>query len=150
MCFHVQLAARFEGYQRKHQAGDQVRVNILKFDDKDRLKWFKLIDNYFRCALAMWGVMLDCVYREQAEPKPRVKYPLIAEEIKVMLLLKGPHFEEEAGTIYIVVTNLTLGTSAYAYVKKFEKSRDDNKAMLALKLQFGGKAYIVLQCKGRK
>jgi hypothetical protein len=63
-----------------------------------------------------------------------------AEEIKATLLLEGPRFEEDAATVYAVVANSTLTTAAYSYVKKIEVSKDGHKAMLALKLQFGGKA----------
>jgi hypothetical protein len=105
------------------------------------LKWFKLIDNYFRRTLGMRGVTLDWVYREQAEPTPWAKYQSIAEELKTMLLLEGAHFEEDSRAIYDVVASSTLWTSPYSYVKKFEKSRDGRQALLALKLQFGGEAY---------
>jgi hypothetical protein len=44
--------------------------DVLKFDAKDWLKWFKLIDNYFRHTLGMRGVTLDWVYREREEPTP--------------------------------------------------------------------------------
>jgi frataxin-like iron-binding protein CyaY len=36
---------------------------------------------------------------------------------------------------------------AYSYVKQFEVLRDGCEAMLALKLQFGDKAYIISQSK---
>jgi hypothetical protein len=36
--------------------------DVLKFDSKDWLKWFKSIDNYFRCTLSVRGVTLDWVY----------------------------------------------------------------------------------------
>jgi hypothetical protein len=47
---------------------------VIKFNMKDWLKWYKLINNHFRCTLGMQGVMLDWIYREQAEPKPGTKY----------------------------------------------------------------------------
>jgi hypothetical protein len=47
---------------------------VTKFDAKDWLKWYKSIDRHCRCTLGVRGVMLDWVYREQAEPKPRAKY----------------------------------------------------------------------------
>ena len=43
---------------------------VIKFNAKDWLKWYKSIDNLFRRTLRMRGMTLDCVYREQAEPKP--------------------------------------------------------------------------------
>jgi hypothetical protein len=58
---------------------------VIKFNVKEWLKWYKLIDNHFRRTLGVRGVMLDWVYREQAEPKPCTKYSLIAAEIKAML-----------------------------------------------------------------
>jgi hypothetical protein len=40
-----------------------------------------------------------------------------------------------------VIASSTLGTSSYAYIRKFEKLRNGRLALLALKLQFGGEAY---------
>jgi hypothetical protein len=115
--------------------------DVLKFNAKDSLKWFKLIDNFFRRMLGMRGVMLDWIYRDEVQPKPGVKYPSITAVLKGTLLLKGAHFDKDSKAIYDVVASSTIGTSAYAYVKKFEKSRNGHKALLALKLQFGGEAY---------
>jgi hypothetical protein len=67
----------------------------------------------------------------------------VSIELKATLLLEGPHLEEDAATVYAVVANLTLGMRAYSNVRKLEISRNGRKAMLALKLQFRGKAYIV-------
>jgi hypothetical protein len=36
--------------------------DVIKFDAKDWLKWYKLIDNYFRRTLSMRGVTLNWVY----------------------------------------------------------------------------------------
>jgi hypothetical protein len=122
--------------------------NVLKFDAKDWLKWYKSIDKHFRCMLGVQGVMLGWVYREQAEPKPRVKYPSIAAKIKATLLLSGNHFEEDAASVYpVVVATSTFDAMAYLYVKQFEVSRDGREAMLALKLQFRGNAYIFSRSK---
>jgi hypothetical protein len=115
--------------------------DVLKFDSKDWLKWFKLINNYFRRTLGVRGVTLDWVYRSEAHPKHRVRYPSITHEIKATLLLEGPHFEEDSRAVYDVIASSTLGTTSYAYVKKFEKSRNGRLALLALKFQFGGEAY---------
>jgi hypothetical protein len=57
-----------------------------------------LIDNNFRRMLGMRGVTLNWVYREEVEPKPCIKYPSIAAEIKAMLILEGNHFEEDAAS----------------------------------------------------
>jgi hypothetical protein len=115
--------------------------NILKFNAKDWLKWFKSIDNYFRCTLGVRGVTLYWIYREEAYPKASLKYPSIAAELKAMLLLEGAHFDEDSRAIYDVIASSTLGTTSYAYIKKFEESRNGWLALLALKLQFGGEAY---------
>jgi hypothetical protein len=115
--------------------------DVLKFDSKDWLKWFKSIDNYFRRTLGVRGVTLDWVYRSEAYPKHGVKYQSIADEIKATLLLEGAHFEEDSRAVYDVIASSTLGTTSYAYVKKFEKSRNGRLALLALKFQFGGEAY---------
>jgi hypothetical protein len=40
----------------------KLESDVLKFDSKDWLKWFKSIDNYFRRMLSMQGVTLDWVY----------------------------------------------------------------------------------------
>jgi hypothetical protein len=109
------------------------------------LKWFKSIDNYFRRTLGVRGVTLDWVYRSEAHPKHGVRYPSIAHEIKATLLLKGPHFEEDSRAVYDVIASSTLGTTSYAYVKKFDKSRNGRLALLALKFQFGGEAYDLTQ-----
>jgi hypothetical protein len=116
---------------------------VIKFDAKDWLKWYKSIDNHFRCMLGMRGVTLDWVYREQAEPKPRAKYPSLAAEINAMLVLSGNHFEEDAASVYAVVATSTFDTTAYSHVQQFKESRNGHEVMLAFKLQFGGKAYIV-------
>jgi hypothetical protein len=110
--------------------------DVLKFDTKDWAKWFKSIDNYFRRALGVRGVTLNWVDREDACPKAGLKYPSIAAELKVTLLLEGTHFEEDSRAVYDVVASSTLGTSSYAYVMKFEKTRNGRLALLALKLQF--------------
>jgi hypothetical protein len=115
--------------------------DVLKFDSKDWLKWFKSIDNYFRRTLGVRGVTLDWVYRSQAHPKHGVRYASIAHEIKATLLLEGPHFEEDSRAVYDVIASSTLGTTSYTYVKKSEKSRNGWLALLALKFQFGGEAY---------
>jgi hypothetical protein len=116
---------------------------VIKFDAKDWLKWYKSIVNHFRRTLGMRGVTLDWVYQEQAETKPRVKYPSITAEIKVTLILNGNHFKEDLASVYAVIATLTFDTMAYSYVKQFEDTRNGREVMLALKLQFGGKAYIV-------
>jgi hypothetical protein len=36
---------------------------------------------------------------------------------------------------------------AYSYVRQFEETRNGRDFMLALKLQFGGKAYVVSRSK---
>jgi hypothetical protein len=72
---------------------------------------------------------------------PRAKYQSIAEQLKATLLLEGSHFKEDSRAVYDVVTSSTLGTSAYAYIKKFARSRNGRQALLALKLQFGGEVY---------
>jgi hypothetical protein len=77
----------------------KLECKVIKFDAKDWLKWYKSIDNHFRCTLGMQHVMLDWVYREQAEPKPRAKYPSIAAEIKPTRILSGNHFEEDAASV---------------------------------------------------
>jgi hypothetical protein len=115
--------------------------NVLKFDAKDWAKWFKSIDNYFRRTLGVQGVTLDWIYRDDTYPKAGLKYPSIAAELKATLFLEGAHFDEDSRAIYDVIASSTLGTSSYAYVKKFEKSRNSRLALLALKLQFGGEAY---------
>jgi hypothetical protein len=61
-------------------------------------------------------------------------------EIKAMLLLEGAHFREDVRAVYNVVASSTLGTSAYSYIKKFEKLRNSHQALIALKLQFGREA----------
>jgi hypothetical protein len=38
---------------------------VIKFNAKDWLKWYKSINNHFRCTLGVRGVTLDWVYREQ-------------------------------------------------------------------------------------
>jgi hypothetical protein len=63
------------------------------------LKWYKSINNHFRRMLGVWGMTLDWVYQEQAEPKPGVKYPSIAAQNKVMLILSGNHFEEDSALV---------------------------------------------------
>jgi hypothetical protein len=87
------------------------------------------------------GATLDWVYRSEAHPKHGTKYPSIADEIKATLLLEGAHFDEDSRAVYDVIASSTLGTTSYAYVKKFEKSRNGRLALLALKFQFGGEAY---------
>jgi hypothetical protein len=98
--------------------------DVLKFDAKDWLKWFKLIDNYYRHTLGMRGVTLDWVYREQEEPTPRAKYPSIAAKIKVMLVLSGNHFEEDSASVYAVITTSTFDTTAYSYLRQFRETRN--------------------------
>jgi hypothetical protein len=115
--------------------------DVLKFDAKDWAKWFKSIDNYFRRTLGVRGVTLGWVYREDAYPQAGLKYPLIATELKATLLLEGAHFEEDSRAVYDVVASSTLGMPSYAYVKKFEGTRNGRLALLDLKLQFGGEAY---------
>jgi hypothetical protein len=62
--------------------------DVLKFDAKDWLKWFKSIDNFFRRTLGMRGVTLDWIYRDdELPPRYSVKYPSIAAELRVTLLL---------------------------------------------------------------
>jgi hypothetical protein len=125
----------------------KLESEVIKFNAKDWLKWYKSIDNHFRRTPGMRGVTLDWVYREQAEPKPGVKYPSIAVKIKATLVLSGNHFEEDSASVYAVVTTSTFDTTAYLYVRQFEETRNGRHVMLALKLQFGGKAYIVSQSK---
>jgi hypothetical protein len=115
--------------------------DVLKFDAKDWAKWYKSIDNYFTCTLGVCGVTLDWIYREDAYPKAGLKYPSIAAELKAMLLLEGAHFDEDSRAVYDVIASSTLGTTSYAYVKKFEESRNGRLALLALKLQFGWEVY---------
>jgi hypothetical protein len=98
--------------------------DVLKFDAKDWAKWFKSIDNYFRRTLGIRGVTLDRIYREDAFPRAVSRYPSIAAELKATLLLKGAHFEKDSRAVYDVIASSTLGTSSYAYVKKFKKSRN--------------------------
>jgi hypothetical protein len=105
---------------------------VIKFNAKDWLKWYKSIDNHFRRTLGVQGVMLDWVYREQAEPKPRVKYPSIAAEIKATLILSGNHFEEDSASVFAIVATSTFDTTAYSYVKMFEDTRNGREVMLAL------------------
>jgi hypothetical protein len=83
--------------------------DVLKFDAKDWLKWFTSIDNYFRRTLGVQGVTLDWIYREEAYPKPGIKYPSIAAELKATLLLEGDHFDEDLRAVYDVIA---IGTSA--------------------------------------
>jgi hypothetical protein len=64
-----------------------------------------------------------------------------------MLLLEGNHFEEDAASVYTVVTTSTFNMMASSYIKRFKESRDGRQIMLALKLQFGGKAYVVSRSK---
>jgi hypothetical protein len=113
--------------------------DVLKFDAKDWMEWFKSIDNFFRCTLGMRGITLDWIYREEAYPKPGVKYPSIVAELKATLLLEGDHFDEDSADVYDVIAVSTLGTSGYSYVKKFEEQRNGRLILLALKSQFGGK-----------
>jgi hypothetical protein len=105
------------------------------------LKWFKLIDNYFRCMLGVRGVTLDWICREEAQPKPRIKYLSIAAE----LLLEGMHFEEDLRAVYDMVASSTLGTLAYSYVKKFQKTRNSQLALLATVWR-GGLRLVLVQC----
>jgi hypothetical protein len=105
--------------------------DVLKFDAKDWLKWFKSIDNFFRRTLGVRGVTLDWIYREEAQPTPGVKYPSITAELKVTLLLEGAQFKEDSRAIYDVVASSTLGMLAYSYIKKFEKTRNGRLALLA-------------------
>jgi hypothetical protein len=120
---------------------------VIKLNAKDWLKWYKLIDNHVRQMLGVRGVMLDWIYQEQAKPKPRVKYPSIAAEIKAMLVLSGNHFKEDSASVYAVVDSSTFDMTTYSYVQQFEETRNGRDIMLALKLQFRGKAYIVLRSK---
>jgi hypothetical protein len=120
---------------------------VIKFNAKDWLKWYKSIDNHFRRTLGVRGVTLDWVYREQAEPKPGTKYPSIAAELKATLILSGNHFEEDSASVYAVVATSTFDTTAYSYVSQFEGTRNGREVMLALKLQFGGQAYVVSRSK---
>jgi hypothetical protein len=115
--------------------------DVLKFDARDWTKWFKSADNFFRRTLGVRGVTLDWIYREEAYPKPGLKYPSIVAELKATILLEGEHFDEDSAAVYDVIAVSTLGTSGYSYVKKFEESRNGRLVMLALKSQFGGEAY---------
>jgi hypothetical protein len=90
--------------------------DVLKFDAKDWTKWFKSIDNFFRRMLGVQGVTLDWIYREDTYPKPGVKYPSIAAELKATLLLEGDHFDEDSAAVYDVIASSMLGTSGYSYV----------------------------------
>jgi hypothetical protein len=117
---------------------------VTKFEAKDWMKWYKSIDNHFRCTLGVRGVMLDWVYQEQAELKPRAKYRSIVAKIQATLILEGNHFEEDAASVYARVATSTF---AYLYVKQFEDTRNGHEVMLALKLQFGRKEYIVSRSK---
>jgi hypothetical protein len=120
---------------------------VIKFNAKDGLKWYKSIDNHFRCTLGMQGVTLNWVYQEQAEPKPGTKYPSIPAEIKAALILSGNHFEEDSASVYAVIATSTFDTMAYSYVSQFEGTRNGRDIMLTLKFQFRGKAYVVSRSK---
>jgi hypothetical protein len=87
---------------------------VIKFNVKDWLKWYKSINNHFRRTLGVRGVTLDWVYREQTEPKPRVKYPSIAAEIKATLILSGNHFEEDFASVYAIVATSTFDTTCHS------------------------------------
>jgi hypothetical protein len=102
----------------------KLESDILKFDAKGWLKWFKSLDNFFRRTLGVRGVTLDLIYQDdELPPRYGVKYPSITAELKAMLLLKGAHFEDDLRAIYNVIASSTLGTSAYSYVKKFKETR---------------------------
>jgi hypothetical protein len=153
------LGAEAESFKRKERAfmhnwqqalkdiKESIRLlaksesDVLKFDAKDWAKWFKSIDNFFRGTLGVRGVTLDWIYQEEAYPKPGVKYPSIAAELKAMLLLEGDHFDEDSAAVYDVIASSTLGTLGYLYIKKFEETWNGRLALLALKLQFGGEVY---------
>jgi hypothetical protein len=77
----------------------------------------------------------------EAYPKPGVKYRSIAAELKATLLLEGDHFDEDSAAVYDVIASLTVGTSGYSYIKKFEETRNGRLALLTLKLQCRGEAY---------
>jgi hypothetical protein len=77
--------------------------DVLKFDSKDWTKWFKSADNFFRRTLGVRGVTLDWIYREEAYPKPGVKYPSIVAELKATLLLEGDHFDEDSQAVGLLV-----------------------------------------------
>jgi hypothetical protein len=73
--------------------------DVLKFDAKVWTKWFKSVDNFFRRMLGVRGVTLNWIYREEAYPKPGIKYPSIAAELKATLLLEGDHFDEDSQAV---------------------------------------------------
>ena len=114
---------------------------VEKFNQKDWLKWYHSIDNYFRRTLGVRGVTVDWVYREQARPTPRVFYPSIVDELKATFILTGTHFKEDSKTVYDAVARSTFDTPAYPHVRRFEKQRDGRQAMLTLKVQFGGTSF---------
>jgi hypothetical protein len=148
------LGAKAEFFKRKNRAfmhnwqralkdiKESIRLSAKsEFDVKDWAKWFKSIDNFFRRTLGVRGVTLNWIYREEAYPKPGVKYSLIAAELKATLLIEDDHFNEDSAAVYDVIASSMLGTSGYSYIRKFEKSRNGRLALIALKLQFGGEAY---------
>jgi hypothetical protein len=64
-----------------------------------------------------------------------------------MLILSANPFEEDAASVYAAVATLTFDTTAFSYVRQFEETRNGRNIMLTLKLQFGGKAYVVSRSK---
>jgi hypothetical protein len=75
--------------------------DVLKFNSKDWLRWFKSIDNYFRRTLSVRGVMLDWVYRSEAHPKHGVRYPSIAHKIKATLLLRDRELDSWYNVLHV-------------------------------------------------
>jgi hypothetical protein len=95
----------------------------------------------------MRGVTLDWIYREEVYPNPGLKYPSIAAELKATLLLEGAHFEEDSRAVYNVVASSTLGTSAYAYIKKIREvqERPTGLACFEATVWRGGLRFVQLQ-----
>jgi hypothetical protein len=72
---------------------------------------------------------------------------LITAKIKATLVLSGNNFEEDSALVYAVIATSTFDMTAYSFVRQFEETRNGRDVMLALKLQFGGKAYVVSRSK---
>ena len=118
--------------------------DVLK-QEKDWFKFWEKLRNYLGQIRGAAKAPLVYVIRDHevaTEEIRNMEYSSHAKKVAASLLLSGEHFKVDNESVWEIVKTLTIDGFGWNYVKRYDKTADGRKAVLALRRQCEGKTSI--------
>ena len=105
----------------------------------------KEVENYLSTRKNMEGIPMDYVVRKQDAPLTLEELPPEAsshDKKTKTVALSGPAWEEDNGTVFALIKQLTLKSHVWSFISQYEATRNGRAAFQTLDQHFQGDARI--------